>query len=319
MRAELTRRKFLISAMAAGLASGSAALLTRGEGAAGYIWRGAALGGEARVTLFGSDPQVARAALAAVANEIERMENIFSLYRPTSELSRLNRDGSLTDPSRDMLELLGSALRWRAKTEGAFDPTVQPLWLAAAKGATIAPEIMTTARSAVYIAPQAITLTSGAALTLNGIAQGRIADRATEILAAHGFNDVIIDAGELRLPGKAPRSVGIPAANAAVTIAEIAVATSEPKAFVFDARTYRHHLIDPRTGESPRHWESVSVFAPTAEKADALSTAFAVLPRDAVASLASTIGDVAVIASDSGGRTWRFGDMSLTGQRGVQS
>jgi thiamine biosynthesis lipoprotein len=154
---------------------------------------------------------------------------------------------------------------------------------------------------------------------LNGIAQGRIADRVTDILIGHGFTDVVIDAGELRLPGTTRRAVGIPAAKAAVSVAGVAIATSEPKTLVFDTKTFRHHLIDPHTGESPRHWLSLSVFAPNAEAADALSTAFAVLPYEAVADLVAAIGDVAVIGADARDRIRRMGDLRLTGSSGAIS
>jgi thiamine biosynthesis lipoprotein ApbE len=47
--------------------------------------------------------------------------------------------------------------------------------------------------------------------------------------------------------------------------------------------------------------------------ADALSTAFAVLPYEAVADLVATIGDVAIIGSDARDRIRRMGDLRLTG------
>ena len=153
----------------------------------------------------------------------------------------------------------------------------------------------------------AIALPSQSLVTLNGIAQGRIADRVTEVLRAHGFDDVVIDAGELRIPGRERRAVGIPALQSAISVADVAIATSEPKALVFDPKTFRHHLIDPHTGKSPRYWESISVLAPTAETADALSTAFAILPHDAVGDLAATFDDIAVIGADAKGRVRTLG------------
>jgi thiamine biosynthesis lipoprotein len=110
--------------------------------------------------------------------------------------------------------------------------------------------------------------------------------------------------------------VGIPAAKAAVSVAGVAIATSEPKTLVFDTKSFRHHLIDPRTGESPRHWLSLSVFAPTAEMADALSTAFAILPYEAVADFVASIGGVAVIGADAKDRVRRMGDLRLAGALG---
>ena len=132
-------------------------------------------------------------------------------------------------------------------------------------------------------------------------------------MGGYGFDNVVIDAGELRIPGKERRAVGIPALKSAISVSEVAIATSEPKALVFDQKTFRHHLIDPRTGQSPRYWESISVLAPTAEVADALSTAFAVLPHQAVGDLVATLDAVAVIGCDAKGRVRTFGSSKLIG------
>lgn len=309
----VTRRQFVVTGLAAGIIGGAGALIATGEPQPAHVWRGAALGGEARVSLYGADQEAARGALESVAAEIERLEEIFSLHRPSSELSRLNRDGYLKAPTNDLIGTLRAGEEWRRRTGGAFDPTVQPMWKAISDGGVVTPELLALTGTAIEIGSDRIALPQGVGLTLNGIAQGRIADRVSEILVGHGFTDVVIDAGELRLPGNTRRAVGIPAAKVAVSVAGVAIATSEPKSLVFDTKTFRHHLIDPRTGESPRHWYSLSVFAPTAEIADALSTAFTVLPLEAVADLAASIGDVAVIGADFSGRIRRLGDLSLTG------
>lgn len=315
---KLTRRKFIVTAAAAGFVGGMGALIAGGDRSPAYMWRGSALGGEARIALYGADPEAVQEALRAVMAEIERLEAVFSLHREASELSRLNRNGSLDSPSRDMVELLRTSLSWRDRTGGMFDPAIQPVWQAAARGEAISAGLLAQAGAAIVVEPARITLPAGAALTFNGIAQGRIADRVTEILVARGFTDVVIDAGELRLPGKTRRAVGIPAAKAAVSVAEVAIATSEPKSLVFDAKTFRHHIIDPRTGESPRHWQSISVFAPTAETADALSTTFALLPHEAVADMVASLDGVAIIGADWKGRIRRHGERWLSvGEAGI--
>lgn len=309
----LSRRQFIVSAAATSAAIGVGAFIATGDEPPGFVWRAPALGGEASVALYGADKETAQAALEAIALEMARLERIFSLHQGTSELSLLNRDGVVSAPSNDLREVLRSASLWRTKTEGAFDPTVQRMWEAAAAGLDATDDLIKTAGTKITVAEDSVGIEQGSALTLNGIAQGHIADRVTEILVRHGFGDVVIDTGELRLLGSQRRAVGVPAAKAAVSVAEVAIATSEPKSLVFDPKAWRHHLIDPRTGESPRYWQSISVFAHTAQTADALSTAFAVLPFDAVADLSATIGDNAVIGRDRRGRIRRFGDPNLTG------
>lgn len=309
---QLSRRRLIITAAAAGTAGALGVFISNGDEAPSHVWRGAALGGEARVSLYGTDKDTAVKALSDVAREIERLENIFSLHRDDSELSRLNSAGRLSGASSDLVEVLAAADVWRTKTSGAFNPLVQSIWQAAAKGFDASPEMLLSAQSNVMIGNE-IVLPPGARATLNGIAQGHIADRITELLRNHGFDNVVIDAGELRIPGQHRRAVGIPALKSAISVAEVAIATSEPKALVFDVKTFRHHLIDPKSGQSPRYWESISVLAPTAMTADALSTALAVMPHEAVADLVPSLPDVAVIGADAKGRIRLFGSRKLLG------
>ncbi|NHX28111.1 FAD:protein FMN transferase, partial [Escherichia coli] len=119
----LTRRRFLTIASAACLVSPA-----RADQA--YRWTGTALGAKAQIVLDHPDAQVlARQAMA----EIDRLEDIFSLYRPGSEITRLNAQGALEAPSFELLECLATARRVYQVSEGLFDPTVQPLWTAFAE------------------------------------------------------------------------------------------------------------------------------------------------------------------------------------------
>lgn len=313
-REPIPRRRILIGAVAAGLIGGPMSRLLDHQTETGFIWRGAALGGEAKIQLFSHDHDQAKVALTAVSDEIQRLENIFSLHRPASELSRLNRDGFLRAPSRDLLEVLRNAIDWRRRTHGSFDPTVQTIWRAAAAGRPMTSELVATSQASINVTGDLVSIGSRVSLTLNGIAQGRIADRVTELLMSYGFKDVIVDAGEVRLPGRRPRSVALPGLASPIRCAEVAVATSAPSQLYFDPGKTRHHLIDPRTGESPSHWRSLSVFAPDAESADALSTGLAVLPPDAVVDVVGSMRGIAVVAADANGIIRRFG--RLDGFRG---
>lgn len=300
----LTRRRFLLAAVAAG-ALGRVAPER-------WEWRGSAMGAEARIVLAGPRDE-AEAALAAVIAEIDRLENLFSLHRPDSQLSRLNATGTLPAPARDLREVLAASARWKHRTEGAFDVAVQPLWRRWTRGGTGAEEtaLARVREARIGLAPGRVTLSPGAALTLNGIAQGTVADRVTAVLARHGFAAPVLDAGEMRLPGPERRRVHLPGAGLRLALAEAAVATSAPGALVFDPDGWRHHLFDPRTGASPGWWRSVTVVAPTAEAADALSTAFAVSPPEMVGDMAAGLDDIAVVAASRAGETRLFGRRRL--------
>ena len=60
--------------------------------------------------------------------EVRRLERIFSLYQEESALVALNRRGVLEAPPSELVELLTECRNYAELTDGAFDPTVQPLW-----------------------------------------------------------------------------------------------------------------------------------------------------------------------------------------------
>ena len=292
---KVSRRRFLaISAAAGGVALAGPAC------AGAFRWRGRALGAEASITLSGLDRTAATGMAQHVEAEISRLEGIFSLYRPDSEIRRLNGAGRIAYPSQEMLELLDLARLANETTGGAFDPTVQPLWRlhaqAAGENRAPTPGEMRIARQAagwrhVRIGAGLVGFRRpGMALTLNGIAQGYIADRIAGLLRSRGLVDVLIDTGEIKAHGRRadgePWRAGIALPDKTpvtrVTLSDRSLATSAPQATLLDAARGTGHILDPRTGEPAARWRLASVSAPRAALADALSTAFCLMDRRAI-------------------------------------
>jgi len=280
----LSRRRFLtITAGAVVLGTGAAAAPPR-------QWHGRALGARATITLAHPDgAEIARRAFA----EIDRLEEIFSLYRADSALSRLNRDGRLVAPPFELLECLGQCGAVHRATGGRFDPTVQPLWAtyaeAHAAGRAPSESEIASARarvgwSGVAYGPEAIRLRPGMALTLNGIAQGYVADRVAGMLRAQGLTDILVDTGEFHaLGGDWP--VGLDAGDRSpaekIALRDRALASSSPLGTVFDTAGQVGHILDPVKGRpAPPRWCLVSVTAPSAALADALSTGIVLMGRN---------------------------------------
>lgn len=276
----LTRRRFI--AISAALAC---APVARAAAATPLtIWRGVALGAGASIRI--AHPEADRLIARAVA-EIDRLEDIFSLYRPASALMRLNETGRLTDPPFEMLECLSLCAGVHAVSGGLFDPTVQPLWrlYATAYSAGRAPtdDEIAAARALVGWGRMgfdagAVRLAPGMALTLNGVAQGYVADRIAALFRADGLTDILVDMGEMRALGGAPGGGGWPVrvagAGGTLPLRERALATSAPRGTAFDAAGRAGHILDPQSGRpSASPWTGVSVSAPDAALADALSTA----------------------------------------------
>ncbi|MBI1172531.1 FAD:protein FMN transferase [bacterium] len=277
----MTRRRFLtLTAVALLPLPARAAEITQ--------WHGVAMGAEAAIYLSHPD---APAIIARAVAEIDRLENIFSLYRADSALSRLNATGRLAAPPFELLECLALCSRVHAATQGLFDPTVQPLWqlYATSFAAGRAPshdEIAATLKqigfARVTYDNDAVRLPTGMALTLNGVAQGFVADKVAELLAAEGLTDILINTGEFRALGRMPGAAGWPVklvSGGEVSLAARALATSSPLGTVFDAAGTVGHILHPVTGlPATSLWTSVSISAASSGLADALSTAACLMP-----------------------------------------
>lgn len=277
-----SRRRFLtIAAAATAIPSMSTAVTAR--------WRGIALGAAASMRIEGLDQAGAPHLFAEVETELARLENIFSLYRPTSEISRLNRDGYLDLPSADLLDVLSLSRSIHVATDGAFDPTVQPLWQALAQGAGQAELRRAKAHVSfghVKFDPERVAFSRpGGAITLNGIAQGAITDRIAALLRARGLKNVLIDMGEIAAIG--PRQDGAAWRTGIadhtgkvlheIRLADRAVATSSAQGTMI---TGTHgHIVNPKTA-APGTPLTVSVSASGAAVADGLSTALCLIPEE---------------------------------------
>jgi thiamine biosynthesis lipoprotein len=130
-------------------------------------------------------------------------------------------------------------------------------------------------------------------ITLNSVGQGYITDRCGEVLRAHGFKHMLVDMGEPRAMAAKPDGsawqIGLADPRDpnrslhTLSVFDQAVATSGGYGTMLDAAGLYTHLINPHTGLTAPAYESVSVVAPTATQADALSTALALIPNTDVA------------------------------------
>jgi len=315
----LGRRRFIAISAAAGASAW--ALAQSGPAATApavpHRWRGIALGAQASLLLHHPDKAAAQRLIQACVGEIERLENIFSLYREGSAVARLNRAGRLDQPPLELVRALADCRRLGDLTNGAFDVSVQPLWRLYARHFGAADTLVGPANSEIREVGKLIDYRNisigashiefekpGMAITLNGFAQGFITDRIAELLRAKGLRNVLLDIGETRAlddhPEGRPWRVGIrmPGSDAVLarklSIEDQAVATSGGYGQTFDASGDYHHLFDPKSGKSGGRYASVTVVAPEAATADGLSTALSVLPVTAAEACLRKAGAAAV-------------------------
>lgn len=296
-----SRRRFLMLAMGAGGAAafGLAAELRRTTAVSqsspnslqSYSRTSWALGSDVALTVLHSDKDTAERALNAAFVELNQVEDMLSVYRPNSQISRLNKTGRLDRPHAHFLNVLNASQQMARSSAGAFDVSVQPLWelyfdakqknalpdpaaIEAARAKVDYRKIVQSGESVAFAAP-------GMKITFNGIAQGYAADRVLSVFKAHGIEHALIDTGEITSEGhKAdgePFRVGIqhprhPDAFIGVCALDgRALATSGDYATYFSDDFLYNHIFDPSTGRSPLELASASILAPTGMLADALT------------------------------------------------
>jgi thiamine biosynthesis lipoprotein len=252
---------------------------------------------------------------------IRQVEADMSLFNPESAVSRLNRTGELRKPSAQLMSVLSLARYVFARSQGAFDVTVQPLWqlwsqVPAGEKLPNQKQLQSKRQlvnwRALETSPDMIRLnTKGMGVSLNGIAQGYAADLVRAVLQSHGVAHALIDTGETATLGNAPGSktwrFGVQsAANAysplpVITADARAIATSSDSHTAFTPDHVHHHIFNPHTGDSPRYWASATVIAPSCALADALTKVFFMCPPQLVKRTASYWG-VDVVLQDKQGK-----------------
>lgn len=257
-------------------------------------------------------------ALAAAESELHRLESLLSRFRDDSELSQLNRDGSI-DAGPDLLRVVELALAARERTGGLFDPTVHDAVVAAgydrtftavqADGPAVGAPVP--AGGAVRIAGNRIELDAGVRIDLGGIGKGYAAERVAEPLATAG--PCLVNAGGDIATRGGSWPVGVTTGDGTLTLelTGSALATSGR-----DRRVWRrggrelHHLIDPSTGDaSASDVMHITVIAADAVDAEVLATSLFLAGMNAAAAAADAAG-VPVVLVGEDGRTLLAGGLA---------
>ena len=282
-----------------------------------------ALGTDVKITVLHRDEEIAMNGIDVALGKIEHVEQLMSLYRPDSQLSLLNRKGVLRNPHPDLVTVLRKAMVVSKLTDGAFDVTVQPLWNLYTRHAQSGslPSEHEIAKVRRRIGWEHVRIEEdiiffdrpGMQLTLNGVAQGMAADFARQALEEEGIRDALIDAGEFNAIGSPRRTdswqIAVQHPRQEGNIAKIGLqgrclSTSGDYGTKFSDDYRHHHLFDPRTGISPTELSAVSVSAPTALEADALSTGLFILGPEQAKEMVESMDLVdALFISKSGNMT----------------
>ena len=253
----------------------------------------------------------ATAAFEAVAQEFARLEALLSRFQAESELSRLNRDGSI-DAGPDLAAVVWLALAARERTGGRFDPTVHDAMIGAGYDRTFASmpgDVARPVRAArcggtvTVRSDGRIELEPGTRIDLGGIGKGYAAERAADLLARLG--PALVDAGGDIATRSGAWPVGVTTSDGPLTLlvesGGLATSGSDRRRWLA-AGAEAHHLIDPATGRPAEgDLERVTVVAADAVEAEVRAKALFLTGAVAVAAAeADALGLPAVIVTHSG-------------------
>ncbi|MBS5192147.1 MAG: FAD:protein FMN transferase [Lachnospiraceae bacterium] len=253
------------------------------------------------LTAYGENAQ--EAVEAGIA-EIQRLDDLLSTGKDTSEVAQINANGGGV-LSEDTDYLVKRALDIYQSTNGAFDISIYPvmqLWgfttgnFAVPSESDLAAKLALVDAGKIILSEEngqtSISLPEGMEIDLGGIAKGYTSGRVMDVMKSYGIKSAVINLGGNAhvLGNKTDGSqwkVGIQDPEdengylGGVSVTDKAIITSGGYERYFvdeDTGVKYHHIIDPKTGYSANNGLiSVTIVSADSTLADGLSTSLFVL------------------------------------------
>jgi FAD:protein FMN transferase len=270
------------------------------------------------IAAYDQSSEHASHAVEKAFQEIVRLDDLLSNYKPDSALSSLNRSAHFhaEQVPSDVYRVIDQAVQFSRLSDGKFDISIAPLvnlWKAALRGdGTPSRAQQDEVRSCVgyqkieLLPPDRIIFRSPCLqLDLGAIGKGYAVDRAAEVLRALGIRNALINAG-----GSTIFAMGAPPEQAGwlvhlrdpsnkidpqVMLKDGSVSTSEQTAPSLLGNDSAGHIIDPDTGMPLKTVFAVSAVSKTASASDALSTTLLLLGPERGKVLIKSMADVSAI------------------------
>ncbi len=296
------------------------------------------MGNRFEISVVGDDPILSDLHIDAAITEIKRIETMLTTYSPDSQTNRINENAGIAPikVDREVFDLVARSLQISNLTQGAFDITYgsidKSLWNFD-QNMTVLPDAKTARQQVrlinyhnVILDKNACTVflhEKGMRIGFGGIGKGYAAERAKMVLQQRGVTSGIVNAsGDMAVwgyqPGGGNWTIGIANPDAAqypfshLDITDMAIATSGnyEKFVMIDGKKYSH-TIDPKTGLPVTGIKSVTIMAPNAEIADALTTPVMIMGIRAGMDLVRQLKYIACIIIDDNNRVFTSKNIRL--------
>ena len=293
-----------------------------------------------RVTIFAMDTvmiltiygDMAGEATQQAEEELRRLEQLFSVTLPESDIARANSAaGETTYIAAQTAEVLALALGFWEETGGSFSPglyTLSRAWgFTTGENRVPGKYELTALLENVYVAGirldgYALALPPGTELDLGAIAKGYAGDRLAEILAGLGVEAAILSLGGDVVafggrPDGLPWRVAIrdPQGDGFLGVVEardqmVSTSGSNERWFVADDGGIYHHILDPWTGRPVENeLVSVTVVASSGVRSDAISTALFVMGLEEGIAFTARTPDIEAVFLTQDGRIYATGGL----------
>jgi thiamine biosynthesis lipoprotein len=299
------------------------------------------MGSRFDITIIAKDEKTSDRYIKIAIDEIKRIERLISSWDSNSQTTLINKNAGIqpVKVDKELFELIERSIKISKLTDGAFDisyASMDRIWKFNGSMKTMPAGdaiklsvanvgyhniILDKSRATVYLKKKGMKIGFGA------IGKGYAADKAKELLQEKGVKGGIINAsGDMNTWGKQTNgkswNVGItnplnknkifalfPLDNSAVV-----TSGNYEKFVVFNGIRYTH-IIDPRTGYPSHGIVSVSVFAPSAEIADALATSIFVMGSEVGLNLVNQMKGIECIIVEDTGRIISSNELNIDSKK----
>jgi FAD:protein FMN transferase len=283
----------------------------------------AIMGTRCAVELWAENAAEGNAAIDAVFADMRRIDTLMSTYKPDSEVSRVNSRAARAPVaiSAELFSLLQTAQAYSRLSNGVFDITYASVGYLYDYRQHRKPDAAALARALPGVDYRQLQLDAkrravrfgkpGMRIDLGGIAKGYAVDRGIALLRDRGLLHALVTAGgDTRVIGDRkgkPWVIGIRHPDKAgevvlrIPLVDAAFSTSGDYERFFDEGGVRyHHILNPKTGQSPHAVRSVTIIASNATRTDGLSKTVFILGPSAGLAFINTLddADAIVIAAD---------------------